>query len=176
VAIDDVVVAEGTNGTWEAAFTVSLGVASAQTVSVDFATADVSAQAGADYVATNGTLVFNPGELNKTISVAITADFTPEPDEEFLVQLSNAVNAPISRGTGRCTITEVHVDNVSVDVAVRFNTVPQRNYVLEKSDDLVTWTAVAGAESIPGTGSLVTGYDRNAGCNPNRTYRARLLP
>jgi len=42
-------------------------------VSVDYATADGTATNGWQYAATNGTLVFAPGETNKTIVVQLLA-------------------------------------------------------------------------------------------------------
>ena len=72
----------------------------AEGVSVDFATVDMSAVAGADYVPTNGTLVFSGGETNKTITVSLVNDTELEPLEYFAVVLSNAVNATIWTETG----------------------------------------------------------------------------
>ncbi len=65
LSINDVVAAENDSGTTNVVFTVSLPVAYSQTVSVDFATADGTAVAPDDYVPTNGTVVFNPGQTNK---------------------------------------------------------------------------------------------------------------
>ena len=49
LTIDNVTVTEGNTGTTPAVFTVTLTPASSQTVTVDYATADQSAQAGTDY-------------------------------------------------------------------------------------------------------------------------------
>ena len=63
LSIDDVTVAE--DGL-TASFTVSLSAASGQTVTVDYATADGTATAGADYTALpTTTLTFLPGETTK---------------------------------------------------------------------------------------------------------------
>ena len=59
--INDPLVTEGTGGTKEMSFTVSLAVTTGNTVTVDYQTADDSARAGLDYVATQGTLSFAPG-------------------------------------------------------------------------------------------------------------------
>ena len=45
--------------------TVSLSAASEKTITVDYATADGTANATNDYVTTTGTLTFNPGEHQK---------------------------------------------------------------------------------------------------------------
>jgi hypothetical protein len=76
-----------------AAIEVTLSAASGRTVTVNFATADGSAAAGADYTATSGTLTFTPGETSKTIAVPILADVVPDPDETFTVALSGPTNA-----------------------------------------------------------------------------------
>src|SRR5215831_1915448 len=66
LSINDVSVTEGNSGTTNAVFTVTLSAVSSQSVTVHFATADNTATAGSDYVATSGTLTFNPGDTTKT--------------------------------------------------------------------------------------------------------------
>ena len=60
---------------------------SSAAANVDFATLDGTAQRGADYTATNGTLRFEPGETAKTFHVPITDDTTPEANETLFVTL-----------------------------------------------------------------------------------------
>src|SRR5206468_2887458 len=62
LSINDATVTEGNNGNIKAAFTVTLSVPSGRTVTVNYAAADGTATAPADYTATSGTLIFNPGE------------------------------------------------------------------------------------------------------------------
>ena len=104
--VDDVTVAEGNSGTVNAAFTVSLSTASGRTVTVDWATSDGTATAGADYTAGNGALTFAAGETEKTFDVAVTGDAVDEDDETFTVTLSNAGNASIADATATGTITD----------------------------------------------------------------------
>jgi hypothetical protein len=64
------------------------------TSSVDFrAHADdgsgSTATAGKDFVATSGTVVFGPGETNKTIAIHLLDDNLIELDERFIIELSN---------------------------------------------------------------------------------------
>lgn len=90
-----------------AEFEVTLSEPSPVSVRVDFSTADGTGQAGQDYVATSGTLVFAPGETSKTVRVPIIGDTVEEAgDKAFTVVLSNATNASISDGTGEGTITD----------------------------------------------------------------------
>lgn len=62
--VNDIVVTEGSNGIKSATFTVQSGGGSTNSTRwVDFSTGDGTALAGSDYVATNGTLTFAPGEI-----------------------------------------------------------------------------------------------------------------
>ena len=97
---------EGDSGTQNATFTVTLAPTSGQNVSVDYATADGTATAPADYAATSGTLTFAPGQATKTVTVQVVGDTLDELDETFTVNLSNAVNAAILDPTGLGTIVD----------------------------------------------------------------------
>jgi cyanophycinase len=82
-----------------AQFMVALtGSESAVVTSVEYATADGMALAGSDFTLTSGTLVFQPGEREKTFSVPITDDALHEGSmaEYFSVALTNAQNAWIA--------------------------------------------------------------------------------
>jgi hypothetical protein len=109
LSINDRVIAEGGIGV----FTVALSDPAASTISVNFATVDGTATANADYIPAGGILTFNPGEQTKTITVQTLPDEIEESDETFLVQLSGAVGAAITRGTGTGTISEVAVAGLS---------------------------------------------------------------
>ncbi|MBL3527696.1 MAG: SCO family protein [gamma proteobacterium endosymbiont of Lamellibrachia anaximandri] len=77
------------------------------TVTVDYATADVTATAPGDYTALNGTLTFLEGEISKTLTLTPTNDATWEPSEEFTLTLSNVVDATLGTQTSTTvTITD----------------------------------------------------------------------
>jgi hypothetical protein len=97
---------EGNTGSTDALHAVTLSVASASTVTVDFATADDTATAGLDYTATNGTLTFAPNTVVLNVTVSVTGDLLDEADETYFVNLSNAVGAPIVDGQGLGTIVD----------------------------------------------------------------------
>ncbi|XP_045593299.2 sodium/calcium exchanger 1 isoform X10 [Procambarus clarkii] len=59
------------------------------TVLVDYKTEDGTANAGGDYVGAEGTLVFLPGETQKTFKLEVIDDEVFEEDEHFYVRLSN---------------------------------------------------------------------------------------
>ena len=85
---------------------VSLSSASGKTVEVDYATSDGTATAINDYVATSGTVTFNPGMTSQTIAVTMVQDNLAEIDETFNIDLSNPVNATISDNQSVVTITD----------------------------------------------------------------------
>jgi hypothetical protein len=98
-------VTEGNSGTTNVTFTVTLTPAVGTTVTVAYATANGSAEAGTDFAASSGTLTFNPGETVKMVTVAVNGDTTPEIDENFFVNLSAPVGAAISDAQGQAAIT-----------------------------------------------------------------------
>jgi hypothetical protein len=102
--IDNVTVTEGNSGTLTASFTVTLSAVSGRTVTVNYATANVSATAGSDYVARSGTLTFTAGTSTQTIAITVNGDTTVEGNETFVVNLSGASNATISDTQGVGTI------------------------------------------------------------------------
>ena len=77
-------------------FVVTLQPAAAAQVTVDYATENGTARAGADYTAVNGTLTFEVGETRKTISVPIIDDNVEDSRETVRLRLSNASGATIT--------------------------------------------------------------------------------
>jgi Calx-beta domain len=81
---------------------VNLSVPSSQAVTVSYATADLTATAGTDYLPASGVLMFAPGETRKLIDLTLPRDRTQDAFvEAFAINLSNASgNAVIlKRGT-----------------------------------------------------------------------------
>ncbi len=103
VSVSSVQQVEG-NSTNTLTFTITLSNPSAFPVTVNFATADGTALAGSDYVATYGTLTFAPGETSQTVTVTILGDATVESDETFTLVLSDASGATIGAATGTATL------------------------------------------------------------------------
>lgn len=180
VSIGDATIVEGDAGTSYVEVLVTLSAAATQEVSVAYTTADGSARtARADYFAASGTLTFLPGETKKTIQVTIKGDTTVEPDETFIVRLSNLVNAAPDRLTGIVTIRNddlppaVFVNDVQVTegtggvtaatftiqltvarpygVSVRYTTL-DRNATARDGD----YRTVAGTAFIPAGNTSVT--------------------
>ncbi|MCP3904923.1 MAG: DUF11 domain-containing protein, partial [Planctomycetes bacterium] len=106
LSIDDVTITEGDSGVTDATFTVSLAAPSGRDVTVDFATANGTAQAGDDFSPAAGTLSFAPGETSQTITVDILTDDYQEPEETFSVLLSSPVHAVVAGGEGTGIIVD----------------------------------------------------------------------
>ena len=104
ITIGDVSLAEGQDGASAYVFNVSLSKASSKRVSVDFATANGSAQVGEDYAQTSGTLTFARGQRSKTVTVMVNGDTAVEESETFSVVLRRASNARIADSRGLGTI------------------------------------------------------------------------
>ena len=117
VAIGDMSVNEADGN---AIFTVTLTGAIQDALTVDYATANVSALAGSDYTDTHGTLTFTAGSptgSTLTITVPINNDLINEPTETYNVNLSNVLttgSASITDALGLGTI----LDNDAVSVAI----------------------------------------------------------
>jgi uncharacterized repeat protein (TIGR03803 family) len=104
ITIRDTSILEGNTATRPMKFIVKLSKISTKTITVDYTTQDITATAGSDYIAQSGTLTFAPGIRQNAITIQVTGDRVPEPDEAFEVLLSNPVNAGVSDGTGIGTI------------------------------------------------------------------------
>ena len=106
LSIADASVDEGDTGSTTLDFTVTLERTATETVSVDWATSDGTAEAGTDYTAATGSLTFNTGDKQKTLSVTVAGDNVDEPNETFTVTLSGASGADIDDATATGTITD----------------------------------------------------------------------
>jgi hypothetical protein len=108
LAISDVTLGEGDAGNTAFDFTVTRNGGTVNEVKVDYATADGTATAGADYQLTSGTLTFPASDVTapQTVRVNVLGDNIDEVNETFFVNLSNATNAAISDNQGLGTITD----------------------------------------------------------------------
>ena len=102
VSVADARATEGEDATLD--FAVTLDRAASHRVTVDYATDNWSATAGADYTAASGTLTFGPGETAKTVSVTVLDDVHDEGMERMKLRLSNASGATIADALGIGTI------------------------------------------------------------------------
>ena len=95
-------------GTTTIPITVRLSSEMDNAVSVDYATADGTAHAGEDYVATSGTLTFAAHERAKTVDVTVLADQAADGDETFTLNLSNESSGTMVDNQAVVTILAPH--------------------------------------------------------------------
>ncbi len=120
VSILDKTVTEGVDAS--AGIVVQLSAPSAQSVTVTYAVAGVTAVAGADFQipAAPLTITFAPGITTQTIAVPILDDTLDESDETFNITLTGATGATINDGTATGTIIDndpqptITISNVQV--------------------------------------------------------------
>ena len=104
LSVNDVLVNEGNTGTTTATFTVRLSESSTETVTVGYATAPGTATAGADYVATSGSLSLAPGVTEKSVTVPVVGETIYEPDETLTLELPRRTERGIADASGQLTI------------------------------------------------------------------------
>ena len=108
--------ASGQEYEWVVDFSVTLSEASSEDVSVRFttyawrgATRETLSQRAKmfiDYQLTDTTVVFAPGETERTVSVWLTDDSRSESEEHFTVELSDPQGASIGQGEATGTILD----------------------------------------------------------------------
>jgi hypothetical protein len=121
VSVDDVSVAEGSSGTTDAGFKITLDGPSTDAVRVSYSTSDGTAAAPGDYESQGPTTVtFDPGQTEKTVNVAVKGDAVDEPDEQFTLELTPVENADLADVSGTGTIVDdeptpqLSIDDVGV--------------------------------------------------------------
>jgi chitinase len=111
ISVADATVAEGSSGTSDLVFAVTLSAATSGPVTVNYATGNGTAKAGQDYTAQTGTLTFAAGETSKVVIVKVTGDTVVEANETLKLTLSSPSGATIKDGVAVGTI--VNDDNAT---------------------------------------------------------------
>lgn len=95
ISINDVTLTETNSGPRSFHFFIRLSNASSKPVSVQYSTADGTAQDGSDYSAVSATVTFPSGSTALIITVPAFGDPVVEPDETFFVNLTNPIGATL---------------------------------------------------------------------------------
>ena len=157
LSVGDAEVSEGNSGeTSELTFTISLSEAGSEPISVDYATADVTASAGDDYTANSGTLQIPAGDSEATVTVEVIGDDVAEQAELLTLNLSNpSDNAQIAFGgdIGNGTIKNDDAPTVSIAPASAYEGGADSNNTL----DLIVST------SVPAIGTTTVDFATSSG-------------
>ncbi len=158
IKISNVSVIEGDiSTTSHANFKLTLSNASYQPVSVNYNTSDRTAKiSDSDYDSALGTIVFNPDETLKTISVPIKGDRKFEANETFAVTLYGASNATIADGLGVATILN---DDINQTPSIRISDVS----VNEGNTGMITNANFAVTLSSPSYQRVIVYYNTSDG-------------
>ena len=176
---------EGNSGITNALFNISLAPPSTGPVTVDYQTIAGMANPGSDYGARAGTLRFEPGVTNVTLSVPVHGDTLPEMDETLFLLLAQPSGAVL--GPDALCATIVNDDAVpplalsgfywaGQDLHLQFASISGRLYRVERTLLLTTQSWSSVADSIPGSGGLVEVTDPAAAQRLQGFYRLVLLP
>jgi hypothetical protein len=160
ITVGDVTITEGNSGTKTATFTVSRTGTAA--FAVDFTTANGTAAAGSDYLATGNTLTFAAGQATRTVSVTINGDTSDEPNETFFLNLANATNGgTIVDDQGLGTITNDDATAVVGDISVGNVTITEGNSGTKTATFTVsrTGTAAFDVDFATANGTAAVGSD-----------------
>jgi hypothetical protein len=106
VSVRDSSKAEGTGTSLPLKLRVVLSEPAVDPVAVNYTTVSGSALPGSDYGTTAGTISFAPGNTTFYVTVPVTPDAVPEPDEAFFLVLSNPFRAILDRDTATGTILD----------------------------------------------------------------------
>jgi bacillolysin len=124
--------------------------------SVNYATSNGTAVAGADYDETHGTLSFAPGVVNRTFTVTSRLDTTPEAGETVVLSLTGAVGAQIGLGTATLTILD---NDPSISFAAAAYTVAEQGTATITVKRTGVLTAPATVNYATGGGTATAGLD-----------------
>jgi serralysin len=174
-SISDASVTEGNSSQVAMTFTVTLSSATSDVLTVHYATSDVSATAGSDYVAASGTLTFAANETTKTFTVFVNGDNNIESNETFSVSLSIAANS--TNPSSPPGISDALATGTIVNDDV--NQPPVANAVITSQSGTVAPATVvfSSVGSSDPEGSTLTyswnfgdGTALSTGANPSHTY------
>lgn len=112
----------------------------AGTVSVEFATSNLTATAGSDYTAAAGTLIFTNGETTKSFSIVVNDDLISECNEGLNLHLFNPTGgASVLQPDAELTIIENDFDLAGTIEALSLDTnVPPRTAHDHSFDPLIS--------------------------------------
>ncbi|MGB1250329.1 MAG: Calx-beta domain-containing protein [Candidatus Promineifilaceae bacterium] len=179
-----------------ASVVVTLANASAQVVTVNYATSDDSAANSSDYTAAAGILTIAANQTSGTITIPITNDTMDESAEMLKVKLSNPTNATIVDSEAVVTINDddntpsakivdvtvaESIGRASVKVILSNTSSEKVSFSVQTSDTSATagqdYTTVQGTILIPAgqkEASVIVTIADDSVTEPNETFKVTL--
>lgn len=120
LSIDDVQTVEGNSATTGLDFHVTLSAPLPFVIQASYLTIDQTAKVkNLDYNRRAGSVIFAPGETEKTITIRVRGDTKIEADETFAVQLTGPIWATVTKPLGVGTIVSDDLAPPALDVALQ---------------------------------------------------------
>ncbi len=180
-SISPVTIVSSSPGYTNAVFNVTLSQPDVFTATVNFATADGSAVAPTNYLATNGTLTFAAGVTNQTVIVPVAANTNSSSNLAFLVNLANPVNSAISVAQATGTIVNPNtppmitmIQIASGQVTLVWTSIPSKTYRVQYKANLTdSWSDLSGDVTA---GDFTASKTDSTGLTTRRFYHVLVLP
>jgi hypothetical protein len=184
LTLPNALVNEGGPGTTtQLLFTLNLSAATGRTVTVNFATANVSAfggqtcsTRGVDYVSRSETVTFQPGNTSVTVPVTVCGDSGAEANEIVVVALTNPVNATLPLNTATGTIVNDDVLQLVLEDSV---TDPGQaaalDAVLQARDPFRILTDMTWLPNLNDHNTRVALFAKNLELNPGESSSAVIV-
>jgi hypothetical protein len=169
-----------------ATLTLQRGGDSSQTISVDYATRDLTASAALDYAATTGTVAFAAGQTEQTVTIPLVDDAldetrfapavarpetVPDVDEAFEVVLTEASAGVALAGPAVARVAIVDDEGAREHghwgAPLCWHIIGMHTHVLPQTGDVLYWDRLGNvAEWSPTTGvsQLIDGPGHNLFC------------
>ncbi len=126
---------------------------------LDYVFADGTASNGVDYLGTNGTLTFAPGQTVQQITVPIVNDLLVEPTETFTITLTNVTGGAPLGGQNVATISIVDDDVGFAFSATNFSAYENATNAIITINRLGVTNAAVSVDFFTADGSATAGVD-----------------
>jgi subtilisin family serine protease len=150
-----------------ATITVTRKGGTASGVTVDYATADGTATAGSDYMATSGTLLFNVGETSKSFTIPVLDDALAEGNETVNLSLTNPTGGA-TLGSPKTAVLTIVDDEVSLQFSAA-------TYTVSESGSRATITVRRSGPTSPVVGVTYVTTDGTATAGSDYTATSGTL-
>ena len=127
-------------------------------VTVEYATEDGTATAGADYESANGSVTFQPGETERQVPVLVLDDVKNEPTETFSLRIVNYSGGALKLGASEATAFIDNADPMPAAWLARFGRTAADHAVEAVTERMENGSSEAGAFVPVGGNDLLSSF------------------